>query len=140
MKTKIAIALIIGSIVPLLLSACGGDPGGHNPYDGIWTLTIGGLTAPAGPFGTTAFCSAPSSLITLSNGAGTMTMVESCQYISAASGVVATSTSNLPTAVSLSGTKVQAIVNGSAYSGTCISQNGCSAQESSGGGSFTMIR
>ena len=130
---------LFAAIISILLTACGGDPGGHNPYDGVWTLTIGSIIPPVGPTGTTPFCSIPAASITLSNGAATTTMIESCDFI-AASGVVSSSTSNLPTAVNISGTTVQAIVNGNSFSGTCISQNGCSAKETGGGGSLTMIR
>lgn len=136
---RIQITLFVG-IISILLAACGGDPGGHNPYDGIWTLTFGSITPPTGPAGSTATCSIPPASITLANGAGTATPIENCTYTTPASGVVATSTSNLATAVNLSGITVQAIVNGSTYSGKCISQNGCSAQETTGAGTFTMIR
>ena len=138
---RFQITLLV-AIISILLTACGGDPGGHNPYDGVWTLTMGNITYLPGPTGSTATCSIPPASITLANGAGTVTSIEACNFTTTTASAVTTTTAvaNIPTAVNLTGTTVQAIVNGSSYSGTCISQNGCSAQETGGGGTLTMIR
>jgi len=137
-------AIVIAALItPLFLTGCGGDPGGHNPYDGVWTMSYDTGIANT----STTSCTIPTASITLTNGAGSTTQIETCVYtqsiiIGGASGVITTTTSttDLLTAININGQGMQAIVNGNTYSGKCISQNGCSAQEGTGVGSITMTR
>ena len=124
--------IIAALITLLLLTACGGDPGGHNPYDGVWTMSYS--TGIANTAKTT--CSIPTTLIDLSNGSGTAKQIETCTY--SASGVPATTTTtDILTSVFV-GAGIKAIVNGTTLSGSCISLNGCLAQDTtSGGGAAT---
>src|SRR5665647_1302554 len=130
---------IVALMTPLFLAGCGGDPGGHNPSDGIWTISYN--TGQANTPNTT--CSIPDSSVTLVNGAGSTTLTETCLVSVIDVNGIVTSTTTVTTALLTSvniTSGIKAIVNGNTYSGQCVSQNGCSAQATSGTGSITMIR
>jgi hypothetical protein len=130
---------LFAGLISILLAACGGDPGGHNPYDGAWTASYDtGITNTAD-----SVCSVPTASITLTNGAGSYQQIETCQLFTIISSVAQTTTvaTDLLTSVAISGQGIKAIVNGNTFSGNCVSQNGCSAQADAGGkGSMTLIR
>ena len=131
---------LFAAFISILLTACGGDPGGHNPSDGIWTISY--LPGQTGPNTT---CSVPTSSITLNNGSGTITLTETCivDTVDSTGNITSTKTvtTSLLTAVDIT-SGLKAIINGQDYSGSCVSPNGCSAQPTSGSGtdSITMIR
>ncbi len=127
MKSKIALflELSLSLFIIALLSGCFGDGGTAN-YDGTWTagvadsatVTISGVAA-------TCVVSMPLPTITLTNGTGSTSQINICS----ASGVAPTNYIYLVSvAINDSTGVMNAIVNGAALTGQCISSVGCSAQ------------
>jgi len=123
--------LIIPLFVALLLPGCIGGGGGPT-YDGTWTALYVGPSPPPAGGGTTVACSVQNPLptITLVNGTGSTSQLDTCRSSTPASGVVDTRNYiyQISVAVTTSTNVVNAIVNGTPLTGQCISAYGCAAQ------------
>jgi hypothetical protein len=128
-KKTLILELIIPFFIAFLLAGCFGDGGGPT-YDGTWKVgyTDSGFSAGSGVVCTV---SNPPATITLANGVGSTTQIDYCtpgpNYLHLISVAVTTSTG-----------VVNAIVNGAALTGQCISAVGCAAQ--SGTKSLSLTR
>lgn len=127
MKSKIALFLELGLslFIITLLSGCFGDGGTAN-YDGNWTAGVAD-SAPVTISGVAATCvvSMPLPTVTLANGIGSTSQINICS----ASGVAPTNYIYLVSvAINNSTGVMNAIVNGTALTGQCISSVGCSAR------------
>lgn len=128
MQSKIATVLLAAFIVPLLLSACGGD--NPLPYDGTWNAVLTDPSITSTP--PTFVCTTPPAVLIIKNDVGTTTQYSTC--ITTAASSVTTTTPYFVISVNIqpnptSGQKdvLNAIVNGATFTGSCISNIACSA-------------
>lgn len=128
---RVQIALFLALAVALSQTGCGGGVGGSD-YDGSWAVSYNGAA--------TTGCTNPIGTIFLAQAQGSAQLTQTCTT-GAASSVVSTS-SGLSISVAINGSTgvMNAIVNGAAFTGKCISTTGCSAQASTGTASVGMSR
>lgn len=139
-KLTMFLELTFSLLVVLLLAGCFGDGGGPT-YDGTWTAGYAdsGFT-PTVVSGVTPTCTVQTPLptIKLENGAGSTSQLNTCTYSPPTVAPPIQYIYLISVAVTPSTGVVNAIVNGSALTGQCISAVGCGAQ--SGTKSLSLTR
>jgi hypothetical protein len=143
---------IIALIISLFLAGCGGS--GKSDYDGNWTASY---TDPASVpvvnnssqyITQTVSCASPTTTITLVNGSGSTKQTQTCvitttdSFTTPATTTTATQTTDFLISAAINGSTsvMNAVVNGTPLSGTCISTVGCSAQATTGTGALSLTR
>lgn len=132
--------LLAALTVPLFLTGCGG--GGHydNPYDGTWQAVypvadLSSITATQ-----TILCNNPPATLVLTDGAGTATQNATCITTIITATPTGTTTTTYPPqiysfiiSVAVDGNGiVNATVNGTSFTGQCISMVSCPAASTAG--------
>lgn len=143
---RFKITLVLALIFPLLLAGCIGTGGSSSTpgtaYDGLWTVGYAdsSFVTPAPPAAAsgvtyTEICQLPLVSMTVGNGYGSTQQVRTCFAVNLSTGAVVPNTTDIfyyLISVSVTGTAsgdiLNAIVNGTALTGRCISPQGCSAQ------------
>ncbi|HEY0665613.1 MAG TPA: hypothetical protein VGD24_06075 [Gallionella sp.] len=125
--------------IPLLLAGCGG---GHykNPYDGTWSVVYPVADLSSISATQTVLCNTPPATLVITDGAGTTTQSSTCITTIITATTAGTTTTVYPAqiynfniSVSIDGNGVvNAIVNGTTFTGQCISSVGCSATSEAG--------
>ena len=130
--------------IPLFLAGCGGGDY-TSPYDGTWNVALPLLSKDSTISDTkTVFCNNPGGPLVIADNTGTATLTATCTttIIDTTSGI---STTYPPeTTIAAIGVNIEArnnidekdvlnaIVNGTTFTGTCISTVSCSAVSSAG--------
>lgn len=123
--------------IPLLLAGCGG--GGHydNPYDGTWSAVYPIADISAVSTTQNIVCSNPPASLTLTDGAGTTTQTATCTttiYATTSHAEITNTAANyyiISVAIDGNGV-VNASVNGTTFTGQCISMVSCPSASEAG--------
>lgn len=137
--------------MPILLAGCGGES--TNPYDGIWQVVYPKLSSDSIISDTkTVICSNPPTPLNIHNSAGSGTLSATCTTTTfvistdPATGIVTKTPTIYPPQVTYANFSItiessktngakdtlSAIVNGTPFTGQCISTIACSAVSSTG--------
>lgn len=141
---RFQMVLIAALIIPFFLAGCGGS--GKSDYDGNWTASY--TSVPVAGAGQTVSCTNPAATITLVNGSGSTKQTQTCVITttdtSTTPATISTTTQTtdflISAAINGSTGVMNAVVNGTPLSGTCISTVGCSAQAATGKGALSLTR
>ncbi len=132
--------LILALVIPVALTGCFGDggTGQGTEYDGSWTVSYTNpADIPVAGINETVTCNQPPVTMTVTSGTGSVRQDLTCTITSTTSGTRTQSFYYLISVAISSAGVVNAIVNGTPMSGTCISLVGCSATTSSASLSLT---
>lgn len=134
---RFKITLRAAFTISLTLAGCGGGGDFNNPYDGTWSAVYPVADISSISTTQTVICNAPPAPLILKDGVGTTTQNVTCVTTILATATTPASTYTQATFYDISASidgkgVINAIVNGTLFTGECISTAGCGAASTAG--------